>query len=553
MIDRAAEKKPRLMVLPEFCNHLSWYDDQSHANRVAVEEGGSFLAEIARRAKEHSCYLVINVSLRRESGLLTITSLLFDPLGQCIAQADKQTLMGHENDFFSRATASSPVIDTGVARLGLFPCRDGVTCETPRSLALRGAQIFCDSLNSFALDEASLHVPARAPENKVFLVAANKVGPLIPQDQLEAVSAATNIPVPFLMGAGESQIIAPDGSILARAPRDVEAVIYADIDVTLANDKSRPDGTDSFANRRPALYEKLIEPPGELQLEHDDCGLPRGYAGREAAEKINVALLRADVGLAGGQALDSVAAKVAALPEEVSLVVLPELFWQEDSEPVDPGQARNFSEHAEQFLQGLCEQYGLSICTTIVDQQFHHLGILLSSEGRLLEQPQLHHTNRQSWFTPGDQINTLDLPWGRVGMLTSDDSVYPELAKVLALKGVHCLLVPFDCQETWECEFGLPSRAAENRVCIVASSRATAAGSGLVASLEREFTLMQPWRDRIFDGNINKPVITPQIDSVTLAEIHPQAAANKLMSANTDLLLQRPWHLSQQLVQESTV
>lgn len=98
-------------------------------------------------------------------------SALCGPRGEELAVADKQTLMGHENTWFIRARTSSSVVDTALGRLAMFPCHDGVTCETPRGLALRGAQLFCDSLNSFALDEASLHVPARAPENRVFLVA----------------------------------------------------------------------------------------------------------------------------------------------------------------------------------------------------------------------------------------------------------------------------------------------------------------------------------------------------------------------------------------------
>jgi len=50
LIDRAAAEGAALMVLPEFCNHLSWYRDAEHAWAVAVEEGGEFLAAIAGRA-----------------------------------------------------------------------------------------------------------------------------------------------------------------------------------------------------------------------------------------------------------------------------------------------------------------------------------------------------------------------------------------------------------------------------------------------------------------------------------------------------------------------
>src|SRR5262245_19027825 len=117
---------------------------------------------------------------------------------------------------------------------------DGVICETPRALALRGAQILCNSLNSFALDEASLHVPVRAAENRVFVVAAIKVGPLIPPALLGPVSTATGIPKHHLHGAGESQIVAADSTVLARASRDREEVIIAEIALAEADDMRRP-------------------------------------------------------------------------------------------------------------------------------------------------------------------------------------------------------------------------------------------------------------------------------------------------------------------------
>ena len=35
MIDRAAADGAQVVVLPEFCNHVSWYDDREHARRMA--------------------------------------------------------------------------------------------------------------------------------------------------------------------------------------------------------------------------------------------------------------------------------------------------------------------------------------------------------------------------------------------------------------------------------------------------------------------------------------------------------------------------------------
>jgi len=57
---------------------------------------------------------------------------------------------------------------------------------------------------------------------------------------------------------------------------------------------------------------------------------------------------------------------------------------------------------------------------------------------------------------------------------------------------------------------------------------------------------MTQWQDRAFDGYINAPLVTEQAPAatVTVADIHPLAACDKLMSERTDLLLDRPWRLS---------
>ncbi|MFD2352060.1 nitrilase-related carbon-nitrogen hydrolase [Nonomuraea ferruginea] len=139
----------------------------------------------------------------------------------------------------------------------MYACMEGVINEVTRGLAVRGAQILLNSLNSFATDEASLHVPVRAAENKVWVVAANKVGPLIPADRLAQVGAGLGVPVGWLHGAGESQIVAPDGTVVARAPRTGEAVVVADIDPAAA-DAGR---ARLLATRRPARYAAITRPP----------------------------------------------------------------------------------------------------------------------------------------------------------------------------------------------------------------------------------------------------------------------------------------------------
>ena len=68
MIDAAAAEGAQVIVLPEFCNHVSWYDDREHSRRMAVTLDGPFVGAIAAKAKEHDAYVMVNVVVAREDG-----------------------------------------------------------------------------------------------------------------------------------------------------------------------------------------------------------------------------------------------------------------------------------------------------------------------------------------------------------------------------------------------------------------------------------------------------------------------------------------------------
>ncbi|GAA2211628.1 hypothetical protein GCM10009850_070880 [Nonomuraea monospora] len=302
LIDAAAGQGAELIVLPEFCNHLSWYESREHARALACRHGDAFLTAIAARAARHRAHVKLGVTLARRDGRTTGASLLYGPGGELLGEADKQVLMGAENDHLDPGDTAGPVVRTAVGRLGMYACMEGVICEVTRGLALRGAQVLLNSLNSFAVDEAALHVPVRAAENKVWVVAANKVGPLIPADRLAEVSAGLGVPVEWLHGAGESQVVAPDGTVMARGPRTGEAVVVADIDPPAA-DAGR---ARHFATRRPGRYLPLAAPGRER-------------TGPPGAPALPVAVVRGDAGLVR-RAVDG-GARLVVLPEGSKVTV----------------------------------------------------------------------------------------------------------------------------------------------------------------------------------------------------------------------------------------
>ncbi len=530
----AGRCKPDLVVLPEFANHASWYDDAAHCHRVAVDIDGEFVAAIAGAARDIQAYVVVNCTVRREGTTCTGTSLLIAPTGEVLGSNDKQVLIGHENDFLQRAPQPGPIVDTPIGRLGMYACMDGVVAETPRCLALRGAQILCNSLNSFATDEGSLHIPVRAAENRVFVVAANKVGALIPEALLEPVSAQTGIPVRFLSGAGDSQIVAPDGTVLAMASADRAEVIWADIDLAEVARAQRPDGTDVIAARRPALYKDLGVDPA-TQPEPVFSG----------AARLEVAALQLP-----GTGVGALEAAITAVSEAVNAgaryLVLPELFFVSQLSASALATAAAQSAGVVEALAAVCgeSRVALNIVEPVGDG-YALVAVLLDRSGLLLRQPLLHRSERYGWSPAQDELQSLQLDDAHVAVLSGDDAIYPELSRLLAMRGVDLLLVPCAPLEAWELRTGLVERAAENRMNLVAACQPGPQGSSLICSLQKDFTVMTPWAERPFDGLLSQPILTraAACPGRTQATVYPANAANKVVSLGTDLVRGRAWWL----------
>jgi deaminated glutathione amidase len=461
--------------------------------------------------------------LKRDDGKVSGTNVLFDPAGNVIGLTDKQILMGNENNFLEKSTTIAPIFETEIGQVGMYACMDGVIPEVARALAVRKPQILLNSLNSFAHDEASLHIPVRAAENKVFVVAANKVGSLVPEEMREAVAARLKIDPSFLEGAGESQIVAPDGTVLAKAPMKGEAVVFADIDLSEADNKLRPDGTNIMSTRRPELY------------------APLGLESASGGKKPGIESMFAGAGQVAGQgkeAIDS-ALKMIAEGEKagVKLIVLPELFHITNLESAE----KESVEMIRALQSVLTDAY---VATSIVEDG-GHVGVLFNKSDVVLRQPQLHKSGRHAWSKLGDEVNVFDAEWGRVALVIGNDAIYPETFRLAALKDVEVLAVPTLILEKWEAELGFKERAAENRMNVIVASKTD---SGIYAITE-DFTLWTEWKNRPFDGNINYPVVTrAQGDGLTIAEIHPAASVNKMVSQKTDVLNGRPWKLAEPLI-----
>jgi len=534
MIDLAAAEKPDVVLTVEFANHVSWYDNRDQVLAAAITLDGPWVSQVGAKAKEHGIWIMLNGIVRRDGERVTGSNLLFNPDGDLVGQSSKQVLMGSERLHFDAGNEVTPLIETPLGTTGMYSCMDGVIFETPRSLAVRGAQVMLNSINSFAPDEASLHVPVRAAENKVWVVSANKVDFLVPDGPRQKVAEALMADEDTLRGSGESMVVAPDGRIVAVAPRLGDAILVVDLDPSEADDKTRPDGTDIMAARRPAVYAPIAQEPKGRQHPAGDPVL-----------KAAVVQTATDGTAAIAEAVEFVKSAAA---DGAKLIVLPELFCFDNgvvNQP--PGMVTvAYTTHlATKALQDAVAGTDAVVVTSLPIEGTLS-GVAIGKDGVILRQPQLHRIERhtKNVNTLGDAVEVVQLPWGRLAIVVGDDSIFPETFRLAALQDADVVAVPLAVQEKWELETGLKERAAENRVNVIAASRANIGGGSYAVPLV-DFGMWRQDRKERFDGVISCPdaiEIAPGA-GVTFVELHPSEATNRMVTRDTDLVDGRPWNL----------
>ncbi len=475
MIDRACTPpdggpSPQLLLLPELCNHPSRYQSQEHAYEVACAVPGPFVDAVAERARRYRTHIGLNVTVRAEPPTVHDTTILIGPDGEVLALGEKQYLFSHEQDCIAIGRNASQVVDTEIGRIGLYICMDGLIPETTRCLAVQGAQVLINPLNSGGPDEEHLHVPARAAENHVWVLSCNNVGPI-------AGGHARNY-------VGGSQIVGPTGSPVARASATDEDIVYATIDPAAADDKRVGQDNDLLADRRPELYGLLTVPNDELPVVGLD---PEALLPRLRAAAVQVSF-DGDTGRTVERAIEASRAVTAT---GARLVVLPELFAFDPARiGENPANAAARSGGVLAQFQALAVESGAWFVLSLVEAEagrYYSTAYLVDGQGQVAGRYRQTHlwATERCWATPGDDFPVFETPYGRLGIMLGYDGTLAEPARLLTLLGADLIAYPTTWRLDWEPALGIVERSAENRITIVAAARAdspVARGSLIVAA-----------------------------------------------------------------------
>lgn len=264
-IKEAASNGADLIVFPE-CS-LTGYIFLSRKEALPFAESipGPSTRKLIRLCQEVKVYVILGL-LEKERNKLFNAAVLFGPQG-LIGKYRKNHLPFLGVDRFTDIDDEPfHVYETPIGNVGLQICYDITFPESSRVMALLGADILALPAN-FPRGRGeriiTYVVSARAIENRVHVVAANRVG--------------SERGYQF---AGLSKIVDASGEILGLGSPDKEEIIYAEVNPESARQKHTiviPGEweTDYIRDRRPELYGEITKPKldisqGKKGVWHED-------------------------------------------------------------------------------------------------------------------------------------------------------------------------------------------------------------------------------------------------------------------------------------------
>jgi predicted amidohydrolase len=181
-----------------------------------------------------------------------------------------------------------------------------------------------------------------------------------------------------------------------------------------------------------------------------------------------------------GQVKRNLQKVIAALSQsDADLIVLPELaftgyHFKDRAETLALAEAPDSSETVA-ALSALCKARDLSIVTGFAERRrdkVFNSALLIGPEGLRAVYRKLHlFNNEKNYFDPGDTpLEVQEVRGARIGMMVCFDWAFPEVARVLALKGADVLCHPSNLVLGF-CQEAMLTRCLENKVFAITANR----------------------------------------------------------------------------------
>lgn len=466
-VAEAANHGAQLIVLPEMATTgYCWESRQEIAPHVETIPGPT-TDHFQQLALHYNCFIAVSLpEVDITTNIYYNSVVLLGPQG-IVGTYRKIHSYISEPRWARDGDLGMPVWNTPLGRLSPLICMDAVYFEAARIPALRGADVLLFPTNWLDEKSPSSWWMARAFENGVYMIAANRYG--------------RERGVQF---SGGSCILNPDGSIQSYLDNG-DGIVYGTVDLKQSRAKrwgQQQEAGDRLKDRVPKEYTELTHntylweplryhslytlgelPPGQLSC----VGIVQTNL-QDLPPQSHTKTLEMLRGMLQTFMNDSAPASpdVLVLPELMLPGPVPSSQTSSDSVSTLPNQhiIQHFQAGAIEvpgpetdalvtlardlqisMVLGVAERKG-GVRETQETQTTHYYNtvLLIDPEGIYGIYRKLHLTEQDRlWATPGDLgLPIYDTPTGRIGLATGYDALFPETLRVLAGKGADLVCAP---------------------------------------------------------------------------------------------------------------
>jgi predicted amidohydrolase len=247
-LERADRDHVEIVSFPE-CFLTGYPDTEELARKDAFATSAPQMLKVLDRTSRFNATAIVGFNELRGRDLYNTAAVIHK--GHVLGTYSKCSAYQR----FHKQGREFPIFERGGVKFGVIICSDGAYIEPARILAMKGARIiFAPHYNYISKEYLLTHFQevradhvARAAENRVYFVRGNNVN----------LARDPGITRYDGVGYGDSYIMDPLGEMVVRSRRFREDFIFADVDVSMAQDTAWKVGRSlwSFREFGPLLAE----------------------------------------------------------------------------------------------------------------------------------------------------------------------------------------------------------------------------------------------------------------------------------------------------------
>ena len=227
-----------------------------------------------------------------------------------------------------------------------------------------------------------------------------------------------------------------------------------------------------------------------------------------------------------------------SLAETADLLVLPELCnsgYNFESHQ----QAWDTSEEVKdsifvRYLESLCREHNLYVVSGFNERdndRLYNTAVLIGPNGYIGKYRKLHlFVNEKDYFTPGNAgLPVFDIGLCKLGMLICFDWIFPEVWRILALKGADVICHPSNLVIPGLAQKAIPVHALTNRVYVITANRIGTEGDLSFSGLS---TIADPKGDILAQASRSD-------EEIKTVDIDVALARDKMITPRNDIFADR--------------